>query len=260
MQRIYCIVAGLVAGLIASSQPVALSPNSGSVAGTADRFGRPAPDSRGWSDPALNHNQLLKEKLGDGTYVLIGTYKVLGSPYLFGQRHPADLYAPTEKANNIDISYNTYSQEIEFYSTSNRTEPLVKVPGQVDSFILRKDSSMHLMHDIHFIYGPLAGSKEKAYFQVIQEGQRYSLYKRYKSDLGYPSTNYGPSDLRQFDLFTEYFYYDAQQQAFKKLKPNLSNITKEFKSVKDISPVADQSRFVMEPEEVMKRIFIYLNS
>jgi len=242
------------------AQPVAISPNSGSTSAINDRFGRPQPDSRAWADPALNHNQLLKERLGDGTYIMIGGYKVLGSPFLFGQRHSADLFTPKEKATNIDVSYNTYNQEIEFFSTSNANQALVKEIGEVDSFVLRKDSSMRLLQDIHFVYGPLVGSTEKSYFQVIQAGPDFSLYKRYKSELGFPSTNYGQSDLRQFDLIAEYLYYDKKQAKFKKIKPNLSSLAKEFKSIKDITPVADKDAFVTEPEEVMKRIINYLNS
>ena len=147
-----------------------------------------------------------------------------------------------------------------FFSTSNPTEPLVKEIGEVDSFVLRKDSSMLLLNDIRFIYGPLVGSTEKSYFQVIQTGPVFSLYKRYKSELGYPTTNYAQSDLREFDLIAEYFYFDKKQAKFKKIKPNLSVLTKEFKSIKDITPVADKDAFVTEPEEVMKKIINYLNS
>ena len=34
-------------------------------------------------DNALNYNRLIKEKTGDGVYKLIGTYKVVGTSYLF---------------------------------------------------------------------------------------------------------------------------------------------------------------------------------
>ena len=119
---------------------------------------------------------------------------------------------------------------------------------------------MRLFEDIHFVYGPLIGSSEKSYFQIMQTGPVFSLYKRYKSELGYPSTNYGQSDLRQFDLSAEYFYFDKKQGKFKKIKSNLSFLAKEFKYVKDITPVADKDAFVTEPEEVMKKIINYLNS
>lgn len=219
-----------------------------------------SPDSRGWSDPAMNHNALLRDRLGDGVYVLIGTYKVMGSPYLFGQRRNADLFTPKEKAYNININYNTYSQEIEFYSTSNPAAPLIKEPGEVDSFILKQDVESGIAKDLKFIYGTQIGSTEKAYFQVLQTGSRYSLYKRYKSDLGYPSGNYGQADLRQFDLLSDYFYYDAETKKLKKIKFNLSSITREFKSIKDVTPVANSEAFSVNPEGTLIKVINYLNN
>lgn len=255
-----CFAVALFATLLAVAQPTGISANSGSTLGINDRFNRPTPDSRGWTDPAVNQSRLYRERSGEGTYILVGTYKVTGTPFLFGQRLNADLFTPKEKAFNIYISYNTYDQEVEFNSTSNPGQPFAKTPGEVDSFLIKKDTAVGLVRDVLFIYGPLVGSSEKAYFQVIHAGPRFSLYKRYKSELGYPSSNYGQNELRQFDLIAEYFYSDAQQKIFKKIKPNTAVLTKEFKPVKDISPVADKEAIVTAPEEAMKRIFIYLNN
>jgi hypothetical protein len=236
-----------------------LSANSGGLNAQPGRFG-PAPDARGWSDPAMNHNALLRDKLGDGVYVLIGTYKVMGSPYLFGQRRNADLFTPKEKAYNLNINYNTYNQEVEFYSTSNPAAPLIKEAGEVDSFTLKQDLESGITKDLKFVYGAQIGSTEKAYFQVLQTGSRYSLYKRYKSDLGYPSGNYGQADIRQFDLFSDYFYYDAETKKLKKVKLNLSSIIKEFKSTKDVTPVANSDAFSANPEGTLIKVINYLNS
>jgi len=214
----------------------------------------------GYHDPALSRNKLLREQQGDGVYKLIGTYKVVGTPYLFGEKINGDLFTPAEKAQNLDLSYNTYSQELEFYSTANRTKALVKAPGEVDSFVLRQNEASGISEDRKFVYGKHAGSNEKSYFQVLHSGTRFSLYKRYKSDLGYVSANYVQSELRQFDLLYDYFYYDAENKKFKKLKFNLKDIGKEFKGIKDITPLADRDAFHINPEPVVKRIFAFLNS
>ncbi len=234
------------------AQPVALSANSNTMVSRA-------PDSRGWTDPAMNHNRLLRERLGEGAYILVGTYKVKGSPYLFGGKNNADLFTPREKAYNIDISYNTYNQEVEFLSTSNPNTPLVKEAGEVDSFIIKQDIESGLVTDIKFLYGSHVGSSEKAYFQVVEEGKRFSLYKRYKADLGYVSDNYVQSDLRQFDLVADYFFLDTETKKFKKLKVNLGSIIKEFRNIKDLTPVAGKEAFSANPEYEMKKIFAYLN-
>ena len=91
-------------------------------------------------------------------------------------------------------------------------------------------------------------------------GKRYSLYKRYKSDLGYVSTNYVQSELRQFDLLFDYFYTDTEGKGVKKLKPNVSSIIKEFKSVKDISSVLTNDAFAVNPDDALKKAFDFLNN
>jgi hypothetical protein len=213
----------------------------------------------GYHDPALSRNKLLREQQGEGVYKLIGAYKVKGISYLFGQKLVADIFSVKETATNVNIHYDTYNQEIEFFSAGNPARPLVKAPGEIDSFIVKPQADAGINDELRFIYGPLAGSTEKAYFQVIARGSRYILYKRYKSELGYVSDNYIQSELRQFDMLSDYFYYDAVTKKMKKIKLNLSNVSKEFKAVKDINGIATNDDFTNDPEGAMKKIFTVLN-
>lgn len=213
----------------------------------------------GYHDAALSRNKLLREQQGEGVYKLIGTYKVKGFSYLFAPKLNADIFSVKESASNIQITYDTYNQEIEFYSSSNLTTGLVKLPGEIDSFVLKQNTEAGIMQDIRFVYGPLIGATEKAYFQVIAGGSRFSVYKRYKAELGYVSDNYVQSELRQFDMLSDYFYYDAVTKKMKKIKLNLSNVTKEFKAVKDISGIATNDDFTSDPEGAVRNIFAVLN-
>lgn len=251
--RSIVIVFCLTVSLGAWSQQAALSANSNTMVTRT-------PDSRGWTDPALNHNRLLQQRLGEGNYIVIGAYKVKGTPFLFGGRNNADLFTPNEKAYNIDISYNTYNQEVEFTSTANPSTPLMKEPGEVDSFIIRQNLAGGISQDNKFVYGTLLGTSEKAYFQVVEAGSRFSLYKRYRSELGYVSDNYVQSELRQFDMEADYFYYDAEKKSLKKLKLNQGSIIKEFKAFKDVAPVAEKESIGTKPEDALRRIIAYLNS
>jgi predicted enzyme related to lactoylglutathione lyase len=233
------------------------------VTGLSENSGRMVvltqPDSRGWTDPALNHNKLMQQQSSDGMYKLIGTYKVVGSSYLFGEHHQADIFAPEAKAFNIFISYNTYNQEVDFYSTSNPDKPLTREPGTLDSFIIHKNVDMGITKPLKFFYGSVLGVKEKNYFMEICTGQRFSLYKRYKSELGYVSDNYVQSELRQFDLQYEYYYTDTASKGIKKIKPNAASVIKEFKDVKDLSAVAIVDDFTVDPENAFRKAFEYLN-
>lgn len=213
----------------------------------------------GYHDPALSRNKLLREQQEEGVYKLIGTYKVKGVSYLFAPKLNADIFSVKESASNIRITYDTYNQEIEFYSSANPTTPLVKNPGEIDSFILKQNSEAGIMKNILFIYGPLIGATEKAYFQVIAAGSRFSVYKRYKAELGYVSDNYVQSELRQFDMISDYFYYDTVTQKMKKLKLSLSNLIREFKRIKDISSVTTNDDFYANPEVALQKIVAVLN-
>ncbi len=237
---------------LAQNRVVGLSENSGNMVSRA-------PDSRGWTDPALNHNKLIQQQTGDGVYKLIGSYKVVGTQFLFGEHHKGDLFSTQAKAYNIFVSYNTYNQEVEFYSTSNPDKPLVKEPGEVDSFTIHQNIELGIANSLKFIYGTHLGTDDKYFFQEVYAGTRFSLYKRYKSELGYVSTNYVQSELRQFDLTFEYYYTDTQKKGVKKLKSNASSVIKEFKEVKDLSGVVTVEDFDTNREAALQKAFEYLN-
>lgn len=213
----------------------------------------------GYMDNALNYNRLIKEKTADGVYKMIGPYKVVGTQFLFGEKNQGNLFSPEAKAYNIYLSYNTYNQEVEFYSTSNPDKPLVKEPETVDSFIIQENISLGITQPLKFVYGIPLGATDKYFYQEVYDGKRFSLYKRYKSELGYVSTNYIQSELRQFDLSYEYYYTDTQKKGIKKLKANASNVIKEFKEIKDISGAVSNADFDVNKEEALRKAFEYLN-
>lgn len=212
-----------------------------------------------YMDNALNFNKLLKERTGEGELKLIGPYKVKGTSYLFGEKNKGDLFSTEAKAYNISLSYNTYNQQVEFYSSSNPDKPLVKEAGEVDSFVLQANPEVGIMQAMNFVYGSHLGSQDKSYFLEIFKGSRYSVYKKYKSELGYVSENYVQSELRQFDLTFEYYYHDNQKPGLKKLKTNSASIIKELKSIKDITPVFSDADFTVNQEAALKKAFQYLN-
>lgn len=214
----------------------------------------------GYMDNALNYNRLIRERTGDGVYKVIGNFRVVGTSYLFGERNKGNLFSTEAKAYNIYLSYNTYNQEVEFYSSANPDKPLVKEPGTVDSFVINDNIEVGIIKPIKFVYATHIGATDKFYYQEIVSGGRFSLYKRYKSELGYVSTNYVQSELRQFDMTYDYYYSDNTSKGIKKLKANPGFVTKEFKSIKDVSGIATSDSFSMNPEETLIKVFNILNN
>ena len=232
--------------------PTSLSANSGSMVSRA-------PDMQPWKDPALQHNRLIQQQTADGVYKLIGPYKVVGNSYLYGQHLKGDLYSTEAKAYNIFISYNTYNQDVEFYSSANPDQPLIKEVGTVDSFTIQEDVAAGITKPIQFIYGPLIGAKDKMYYQVLCNGGRFVVYKRFKSDLDYVGNNLGQTELRQFDLQTEYYYADKESKGIKKIKLNKPAVVKEFKTITDLSEAVKDEDFVINAEEAMCKVVSVVN-
>jgi hypothetical protein len=211
-----------------------------------------------YMDNALNYNKLIQNSTEEGAYKMIGTYRVIGTSFLFGNKNNGDMFSSDAKAYNIFLGYNTFNQQLEFYSSSNPDKPLIKEPGEVDSFIIKSNSSLGIQNDMKFIYGKHLGSSDKGYYMEIYKGEKYSLYKKYKSELGYVSTNYTQTELRQFDLLYDYYYSD-ESGGLNKLKTNVSSIIKEFKKVKDISPVFNLEDFSRDQHAALINAFEYLN-
>jgi hypothetical protein len=209
-------------------------------------------------DPALRHNRLLQERTDEGVFTVVGNFKVKGSAFLFGGRNKGNLFGREATAFNIYLNYNTYNQELGFYSTSNPVNALVKEPGEVDSFILHTEKDAGILSPVKFVYGAHIGSKEKAYYQEVYAGQQYSVFKKYKSELGYVSSNYTQSDLRQFDLVAEY-YYIGPDKKLKKIKSGTSAVVKEFKGVKDLSGHLSADAFTLNADEAFRQTFQYLD-
>ena len=212
------------------------------------------------NDLAINHNNLLKEKTSDGVYKLIGTYKVIGSSFLFGEKNKGNLFSSEAKAYAIFLSYNTYNQDIEFYSTANPDKPLIKKPGEVDSFFILPSPDLGFTNPLKFIYGALLGSNDKMYFEEIYIGSKFGIYKRYKSDLDYVSGNYIQSELRQFDLSCEYYFTDIEKKTVRKIKPNAASVIKEFKAIKDLSAIVSNDDFSTGTDDAFTKVFTFLNN
>ena len=209
-------------------------------------------------DAAQAYNRLLIEKSGD-SYMRIKNYKVIGSPYLFGQKNKGDLFANGETAFNIELSYNTYNNEIEFYSASNPKQPLTKEVQQVDSFIIHKNPGAGINEHLKFINSKLISDDDKEFYQVIQKGNKFDLYKKYSAQLGIVSTNYIQSELRQFDLNYEYYFLDIKTKELKKIKLTNTWFNKEFSGNTYVTSLLQSDQLKINPEKVLIEIFSVFN-
>ena len=208
-------------------------------------------------DAAQSYNRLLLEK-GNGTYLRISNYKVIGTPYLFGGKNIGDLYGKGEFAENMQLSYDTYNNEVEFYSRGNSGEPLVKTVENIDSFILKPDAINSISKDLKFISSELLGAPDKGFYQLMYEGV-FQLYKKYKSTLEIVTTNIVESDLRQFELGYDYYYVNKSTGAIKKIRYSYNGLKKEFAPIKDISSLINNNKLSGNRDIVINTIFAFIN-
>ena len=212
-----------------------------------------------YSDPAAAYLRVVLEKGEGGTYQNIGNFKVTGTSYLYGEKLNGSVFAGNESGSNLTLSYNTYNQQLDIYPNGS-SFAIIKPASLVDSFILMKsDQSGYIKENLLFYSSRFFKTDIKpCFFQVVQSGSRFCLYKAYSSSLDIVSTNYIQSDLRQFTLDVTYYYYDATTQKLKKLKTGKGKLMDEFKSIMDISSFLDDN-YNSHQEESLRQIFNALN-
>ncbi len=213
-------------------------------------------------DPAQAYLRLLLEKGHEGSQQQIGNFKVVGTSNLYGGNHVGNVYFKNWHVKHALLTYDTYKQVVAI-NVGQDDKSLIKEVNELDSFILKAGEKTDFKSDLKFINVAQFDSSKKFFLQIVSMGPRFNLYKAYKTELGYVSTNYIQSELRQFDLNFEYFYTDSQKTGLRKLKIAPGAVKKEFKSIKDIkdiSSITDSDEYNYNIELSMIRIFSVLNN
>lgn len=211
-------------------------------------------NAQSYLDPAQIYiNMSSKDRISGYEIYRIGNYEVKGSPFLYGKNLKATLFSTGKIGVQSQVGYNAYDQTIQYVSNNN-----VLSPGLLDSFTLSTDIAD--VKDITFIYATvLKDSTNKQYYQKVYGGDKYSLYKLYTMDLAVVSTNYVQTDLREFQLNYDYYYYNAATGKLKKIKPQYNAVMKEFKDKKDELKTVFSKDINGNPEVEFKKVFDYLN-
>ncbi len=81
-------------------------------------------------------------------YYQIGGYRVKGNPYYKEEFILGDIFSRTETAKGIYLRYDIYNQKVEFISSANPDQILVKEPGDLDSFLLYKNEKKIIQNQI----------------------------------------------------------------------------------------------------------------
>jgi hypothetical protein len=207
----------------------------------------------------LNQNKTPQNSKPLIGYYQIGGYRVKGDPYYREEFILGDFYSTPETAKNIYLRYDIYYQKLEFISSANPDQILVKEPGDLDSFLLYKKENKEIAEDIKFVYAAIIGATDKSYYASLSRGAKYSLYKKYFSELVVPIDPTGRADSRLFETQVEYWYKNESTKELKKINASASALKKEFRDVKDLSDVLKGGNMFSRPDEAMAKAFVYLN-
>lgn len=211
-------------------------------------------------DPAQAYNRLVLEK-NAGVFRVIDNYKVIGSPYLYGDMYNGQLFEGKQKGDNLSFKYNVYDQTLEILTTA-RGQYLIKSPLEIDSFYFSGLANSPILTDLKFVSSKLLDKDAKPLFlQAMVIDTKYSLYKSYTVTLGVVPHAYLNADQRQFDLNADYYYIadDAKEKVLKKLKLTKTGLTKEFKDL-NIDQILRENKLSLEPEVVLNKIFYKFNN
>jgi hypothetical protein len=210
-----------------------------------------------YTDPAQAYNKIVLDNHGNvNEYTRIGSFKVQGTQMLYGGKQKGTVYTPSGTGNNVTLSYDTYYQRLEILHGEQNV--MMKEAKEVDSFSITVKIN-EAEQQLNFINASQLKPGSNFFLQEVVTGGRFRLYKKYISELGMVSTNYIEPGLRQFDLNYEYYYVDTNAKELKRLKPNINSIVKEFKAMKDVTPLLDKENFNYNPEVAMIKVFVELN-
>lgn len=192
-------------------------------------------------------------------YYQIAGYRVKGDPYYKPEFVLGDMYSASETAKNVYLRFDVYYQNIEFISTANKDQIMVKEPGNLDSFLIYKKEDKMIKEDIRMVYAPLIGAPGKCYYGCLYKGSKYSVYKKLTAELVAPIDRTGRPDDRVFERQTEYWYVTESTKEYKKVTGTVAAVKKEFKDIKDVSEVVKAGNMFKNGDAAMIRVFAYLN-
>ncbi len=176
----------------------------------------------------------------------------MGTQFVFSKN--GDLFGRNTKIS-APVRLNTYTQEVEILQKGSDNFITIN-NSDVDSFHLMSEDKSSIQQRLRFINSAYIDNSQKCFYNLVEEGKNYSLYKIYKSTLEEVPTN--PA-FREFNLEYDYFYKKNSDNKLIKIKTSYSFVYKTFKNTIDISTLFSTTEFNIDPESAIKKIIAKLN-
>lgn len=160
-----------------------------------------------------------------GDYMRIGQYKVKGSPYLLGESFPGSIkYANGKQVDNVKILYDLHNQK----AGTEVNNTIFETDVAVDEFTISLPEKFGKQNLLFKNTSKYNGASLKNYFNVLEEGTKFSFLKLFKIKYVSDPSNMLDKDLKVFEQFYEYYVYNKTTKELTKVKLKQKDIAKEL--------------------------------
>ena len=163
-----------------------------------------------------------------GEAVRIGPFSVKGSPYLFGEAFNGSItYKGGRVLNQTKILYDVYHQKagVELQSM------IYEAVEPVESFTMKLPEKFG-GQTLLFKASSLFGGDAKGYFIVLEDGDKFSLLKMYKSKVVADPNNSMDTKMKIFEQYIEYYLFKKDEKLMRPIKLKKKDFLKEFGDAK----------------------------
>ncbi|HAH39005.1 MAG TPA: hypothetical protein DCY95_21260 [Algoriphagus sp.] len=182
----------------------------------------------------LSYGQISNVDL-NGSPARLSTYSEIdGSPYLFEDWARADIsLSNAGLKENVAYKFNIYENELEVINEAGNKIYLNKAYIEYamlerPSIIIANGSNEGMLTKLLFKkgYGMISGVKDTDLVNVIAEGKKYTLVRKFQTDLVTPPKNsYSPTPGRMF-VFEQSFYLIDSNNEVNSVRNRTNNIVK----------------------------------
>jgi hypothetical protein len=208
-------------------------------------------------DPVGNFNRHVVEKWGSD-YIRIGPYRVKGSPYFLGESFPGSLiYKSGRRVTDAKILYDLYSQKAGI-DVENGIYESGEALEEFSIVLLDKFGGQTLLFKNSSLFGDAA---LKSYLNVLEDGDKVTLLKIFKTKLSPDPRNNLAKDSKVFEQYYEYYLYNKTSQDLNKIKLRQKDIVKELGNDQLVNDYVSKSEIDFSKEaDLIKLINKYNNS
>ena len=178
-----------------------------------------------------NMRSKAANKFYEEEFRTVGTYKVKGNSYLMKGNNVSDVFTTLGYGINMGLVFDTYTQQVGVMQEDKQSVINLSF-NELDSFYMKVDNENKLKGPVMFRNMTKIDPSMQYYMQELVNGNKYKLYKSFYADMVNASNNIAQTNLREFEIRSDYYYIDNSKEGkgkVIKLKANMKGLKDIFK-------------------------------